>query len=67
MLAGASHDTGLAQKRRRLAWRGRKASSLEEVPDERDEMVIENLQATFGSEASVHRHHHNQQVRVKSP
>ena len=58
-LAGASGDTGLAYERRRLAF------PAEEVADERDEMVLENLQATFGSEAGVRRHHHSQQLGVE--
>ena len=53
MIAGASEDPGLAKERRRLAFRA------EEVADEFDEMVLENLQATFGSEAGVRRHHHS--------
>ena len=61
MVAGAGEDTGLAKARRRLA------VPAEEVADERDEMVLENLQATFGSEAGVRRHHHSQQLGVESP
>ena len=38
MVAGASEDTGFAKERRRLA------VPTEEVADERDEMVLENLQ-----------------------
>ena len=61
MVAGTSEDTGLAKERRRLA------VQAEEVADERDEMVLENPQATFGSEVGVHRHHHSQQLGVGSP
>ena len=47
MVAWGSEDTDLAQERRRLAVRA------EDVAREREEMVVENLQATFGSEAGV--------------
>jgi hypothetical protein len=60
MVAGASEDNGLTKEQERLAVPA-------EVADERDEMVIKSLQATFGSEAGVHRHHHSQQLGVESP
>ena len=51
MVAGASEDTGLAKERRPPAF------PAEGIADERDEMVLKNLQATFGSVAGVRRHH----------
>ena len=59
MVAGASEDTGLARERRRLA------VPAEEVAGERDEMVLENVQANFGSQAGVRRYHHSQQLGVE--
>jgi hypothetical protein len=56
MIAGASEDTGLAKERRSLA------VPAEKVADECDEMLLENLQATFGSESGVCRYHHSQQL-----
>lgn len=43
IVAGASKDTGLAQETRHLT------VPAQEVADQRDKMVIENLQAIFGS------------------
>jgi hypothetical protein len=61
MVAGAGQDTGRAKERRRLAF------PAEEVADERDEMVLENLEATFGSEAGGRRHLHSQRLGIESP
>ena len=60
MVAGASEDTGLAKERRRLTF------PAEEIADERDEVVLESLQATVGCEAGMRRHHHSQQLGVES-
>jgi hypothetical protein len=60
MVVGTSEDTGLARERqcsRRLAF------PAEEIADQRNEIVIKNLEAFFGSETGVHRPHQSQQPR----